>query len=217
MWVKSARKVFQTFAFYLPCPTMTLVAFVRVLHTFHHLSPPSHLLLPPHRSPGLLAPLQRALWSPHHRGPRRCWGLGLPRRVAFSLLLLQGLVEPRPARARRGRAAHASRRLQVSRHLKKTVLAREILDAFLACVGPGVPVRVLLDSGGVVRDVVRGLPKNLVFFGAIRISAARYAPLTAPWGVRRKGDSLYGLRLDSYSFVPGGYFFSKRNAPPVTA
>jgi hypothetical protein len=119
--------------------------------------------------------------------------------MAFSLLLLQGPVEPRPARARRDRAAHASRRLQVSRHLKKTVLAREMLDAFLACVGPSVPVRVLLDSGGVVRDVVRDLPKNVMFFMAIRISAACYAPLTAPRGVRRKGNSLYGLRLDSFA------------------
>ena len=84
----------------------------------------------------------------------------------------------------------------------------------LALVSPSASCST---SDDVVRDVVRGLPKNLVFFGAIRISAARYAPLTAPWGVRLKGNSLYGLRLDSYSFVPGGYFFSKRNAPPVTA
>lgn len=73
---------------------------------------------------------------------------------------------------------------------KKTALAREMLNVFLAWVGPGVPVRVLLDSGYMVRDVVHGLPKNVVVFGAIRTNSALFAPLTVPTGRRRKGDRL---------------------------
>ena len=60
----------------------------------------------------------------------------------------------------------------------------------LAWVGPGVPVRVLLDSGYMARDVVHGLPKNVVVFGAIRTNSALFASWTVPTGRRRKGDRL---------------------------
>lgn len=65
-----------------------------------------------------------------------------------------------------------------------------MLGVFLAWVGPGVPVRVLLDSGYMVRDVARGWPAAIVFFGSLRTNSALYAPLSKPSGRRRQGDRL---------------------------
>jgi hypothetical protein len=73
---------------------------------------------------------------------------------------------------------------------KKTQLARELLSVFVGWLGKGVPVRVLLDSGYMARDVVAGWPKNLTFFGALRTNAALFAPLAKPAGRRRRGDRL---------------------------
>jgi hypothetical protein len=72
---------------------------------------------------------------------------------------------------------------------KKTQLARELLGVFVDWLGKDMPVRVLLDSGYVARDVVAGWPKNLTFFGALRTNATLFAPLAKPAGRRRRGDS----------------------------
>jgi hypothetical protein len=73
---------------------------------------------------------------------------------------------------------------------KKTELAYDLLEVFLGWLGTEKPIRVLLDSGYMVRDVTRGWSPRVVFVGALRTSAALYTPLAKPAGRRRRGDRL---------------------------
>jgi hypothetical protein len=60
----------------------------------------------------------------------------------------------------------------------KPQLARELLDRFLAWVPPGRSIRLLLDSGYMVRTLLRDLPFDRVtVVGSLKTNAALYRPL----------------------------------------
>jgi len=84
-------------------------------------------------------------------------------------------AEKKPSQKKRGRAADRKQPTAKSAYKRKTDLAREMIDVLVALF-PGRRIEVSMDSAYCNDTVLRGLPENVVIFGAMRPDAVLCEP-----------------------------------------